>query len=131
MGIRIKWKPGSRSLARKGQAFWRALYVRRRTVATAGVCLLAGWLFYHVVFGANGMIVYQKKRLEYGALQEEVKGLQGQNDRYTRDINSLKSNPEAIEREAREQLRYAKPGEVIYILPSDNREKPAVNTAKK
>jgi cell division protein FtsB len=29
----------------------------------------------------------------------------------------LKSDPKAIEKEAREQLRYAKPGEVIYLLP--------------
>jgi cell division protein FtsB len=33
------------------------------------------------------------------------------------EIKALKSDPKAIEKEAREQLRYAKPGEVIYLLP--------------
>jgi cell division protein FtsB len=32
-------------------------------------------------------------------------------------IEHLKSDPDAIEREAREKLHYAKPGEVIYTLP--------------
>ncbi len=30
----------------------------------------------------------------------------------------LQSDPEEIEREAREKLHYAKPGEVIYTLPT-------------
>jgi cell division protein FtsB len=33
-------------------------------------------------------------------------------------IESLKSDPKAIEKEAREQLRYARPGEVVYTLPN-------------
>ncbi len=32
-------------------------------------------------------------------------------------IDHLNSDPDAIEREAREKLHYAKPGEVIYTLP--------------
>jgi cell division protein FtsB len=33
-------------------------------------------------------------------------------------IERLKSDPDAIEHEAREKLHYAKPGEVIYALPA-------------
>jgi cell division protein FtsB len=32
-------------------------------------------------------------------------------------IERLKSDPDAIEHKAREELHYAKPGEVIYTLP--------------
>ena len=39
------------------------------------------------------------------------------NRRLDAEIKALKSDPKAIEKEAREQLRYAKPGEVIYLLP--------------
>ena len=35
-----------------------------------------------------------------------------------KQIDQLKSDPDAIEREAREELHYAKPGEVIYTLPA-------------
>ncbi len=34
-------------------------------------------------------------------------------------VDRLKSDPNAIEHEAREKLHYAKPGEVIYTLPPD------------
>ena len=34
-------------------------------------------------------------------------------------VNRLKSDPSAIEHEAREKLHYAKPGEVIYTLPAE------------
>jgi cell division protein FtsB len=33
-------------------------------------------------------------------------------------IERLKSDPEAMEHEARKKLHYAKPGEVIYALPA-------------
>jgi cell division protein FtsB len=37
-------------------------------------------------------------------------------------IERLKSDPDAIEHEAREKLHYAKPGEVIYTLPAEPEE---------
>jgi cell division protein FtsB len=36
-------------------------------------------------------------------------------------VERLNTDPEAIEREAREKLHYAKPGEVIYALPAQPR----------
>src|SRR5882757_419726 len=41
----------------------------RRKIATAGVGVLVLWLGFHVIFGANGMVVYQGKRSEYKKLQ--------------------------------------------------------------
>jgi len=38
------------------------LYNSRRRVATLGVATLTVWLFLHVMFGANGMVVYRQKR---------------------------------------------------------------------
>jgi len=43
--------------------------------------------------------------------------LQQENDRISLRVRELKSDPRAIEREAREQLKYARPGEVVYIAP--------------
>jgi len=40
-------------------------------------------------------------------------------------IDRLKSDPDAIEHEAREKLHYAKPGEVIYTLPEPTQTQPA------
>ncbi len=104
----------------------------RRTLATAGVGLLALLLGLHVVFGHNGMLAYQRKRAEYQKLQGEVDRLQKDNERISQQVRELKSDPKAIEREAREQLRYARPGEVVYTMPEPPRVQPPINaTAQK
>ena len=93
-------------------------YRSRRKLATAGVALLACLLAVHVVGGPNGLFPYQQKRAEYRKLEKEVQQLQVENERLAKRIESLKSDPNAIEKEAREQLRYARPGEVVYTLPN-------------
>ena len=91
------------------------------------MALLAGWLFIHVTFGANGMVVYRQKHAEYLELQKKIGQVQQENERYTQQIQGLKSNQTAIEKEAREQLGYAKPGEYVYVPPAPG--KPAVPPA--
>jgi cell division protein FtsB len=93
------------------------LYEARTRLATAGIVILASWLFVHVLFGANGMMVYRQKRSEYHSLERALGQLQKENDNYAREIQQLKSDPATIEKEAREQLHYARPGEVIYVAP--------------
>lgn len=70
------------------------------------------------MFGANGMMAYRQKVDEYRRLQQEVQQEQAENERLRQHINALKTDPEAIEKEAREQLKYARPGEMIYVLPA-------------
>src|SRR6267154_4925025 len=48
------------------------LYALRRRIATITVTVFAGLLFVHVMFGANGMIVYKQKRAEYESLQKRI-----------------------------------------------------------
>jgi cell division protein FtsB len=80
---------------------------------------LALLLTLHVVNGKHGLSVWQQKRVEDTQLRKEIDGLQQENARLREQIEKLKSDPHAIEREARENLHYAKPGEVIYALPPD------------
>jgi cell division protein FtsB len=94
-----------------------SIYKSRRRVATSGVVLLIALMGYHAVFGANGLIVYQHKRSEYRNLDAEIQSLQLENQKLNDHIKALQTDPKAIEKEAREQLRYAKPGEVIYVAP--------------
>jgi cell division protein FtsB len=94
-----------------------AVFNGRRKIATAGVLAVAALVAYHAVFGANGMIVYEKKRTELKSVNVDVEKLQQENQQLSDQIKALKSDPKAIEKEAREQLRYARPGEVVYLLP--------------
>jgi cell division protein FtsB len=111
--------------------FLEMLFAFRRRVATGAVAVLAVWLFLHVMFGANGMAVYRSKRTEYQSLQKELDGLQKENDEYTRQINQLKSDPQRIEKEAREQFHYARPGEVVYVAPEPAAPAPPANRSAK
>jgi cell division protein FtsB len=107
------------------------IYALRRRIATGAVALLAAWLFVHVMFGANGMVVYRQKRAEYQELHKHIVQVQQENERYTQQIQGLKSNQTAIEKEAREQLGYAKPGEYVYVPPAAKPAPPANHSAKK
>lgn len=90
----------------------------RRKLATAAVGILACLLGYHVVFGANGLMVYEHKRSEYRQLEEQNRVVQQQNQDLERQIKALKTDPQAIEKEAREQLHYVRSGEVVYTIPA-------------
>jgi len=107
------------------------IYALRRRIATIAVTVLTASLFVHVMFGANGMVVYKQKRAEYEALRKQIVQEQQENDRYTQQIQGLKSDQKAIEKEAREQLGYAKPGEYVYVPPTPAKPTPSVNHSAK
>jgi cell division protein FtsB len=116
----------------RARPFATRVYGLRRRIATVAVTLLAATLFVHVMFGANGMVVYKQKRTEYEALRKQIVQVQQENDRYTQQIQGLKTDQKAVEKEAREQLGYAKPGEYVYVAPTPAKPAtPANHTAKK
>ena len=93
------------------------LLTARRRVATFSVGALILFLGYHVIFGANGLLVYRQKRQQSREIQQQIENMQQQNATLEKQIKALKSDPQAIEKEARESLHYARPGEVVYTLP--------------
>ena len=80
------------------------------TMVAVGLALLLTW---HVINGKHGLQVWQQKRAEDKQLQQEIEDLEQENAGLRERIEKLKSDPNAIEHEAREKLHYAKPGEVI------------------
>ena len=107
------------------------VYTLRRRIATIAVVLLAASLFVHVMLGANGMVVYKQKRAEYETLQKQIEHVQQENEKYTQQIQGLKSDEKAIEKEAREQLGYARPGEYVYVAPAPAKPAPPTNHSAK
>jgi len=96
-----------------------------RPVGTGIVVVLALLLGWHVVNGKHGLSAWQQNRHDDKELRKEIDDLQQENDRLKVRVDKLKSDPNAIEREAREKLHYAKPGEVIVDLPADKKTQPA------
>ena len=89
-----------------------------RKVATGAAALLALAMGYHVIFGQNGLTVYQQKRQDAQTLDRQLHSLQRENDLLKGHVERLQNDPNAIEHQAREELHYTRPGEVIYTLPS-------------
>jgi cell division protein FtsB len=101
-----------------------------RPVGTGVAVILALLVTWHVIYGNHGLSVWQQKRAEDRALQREIKDLQQENAQMRQQIERLNSDPDAIEREAREKLHYAKPGEVIVTLPDQSQAQPQTPPAK-
>jgi cell division protein FtsB len=89
-----------------------------RKVATGAAALLALGMGYHVIFGQNGLTVYQQKRQDSQALDRQLHSLKRENDLLKGHVERLQNDPNAIEHQAREELHYTRPGEVIYTLPA-------------
>ena len=72
------------------------------------------------MLGPNGVAAYRQKQATYQSLRKEIDILQRENNCDAQRIKALgdKNNREAIEREAREQLGYARPGEMIFVEPA-------------
>lgn len=100
------------------------LYGNRRRIATVAVAVLAVLLGYHVVFGRDGLTVFHNKQHDLHDLQTETVNLQRENGELQGHVDRLASDPNAIEHQAREDLHYTRPGEVIITLPANEARHP-------
>src|SRR5271156_4693376 len=91
-----------------------------RKVATGAAALVALAMGYHVIFGQNGLTAYQQKRQDAQSLDQQLHSLQRENEALKGHVDRLQNDPNAIEHQAREELHYTRPGEVIYTLPASN-----------
>jgi len=91
------------------------LHRMRRILATLVIALLAVAAGYKVVYGSNGMIVYKAKRAEFQRLQQQIADENQHHEELEQRVKALQSDPKAIEKEAREQLGYVRPGEKILV----------------
>jgi cell division protein FtsB len=104
------------------RAYWASI---------AGVVALVAGLGYHVVYGEHGYLALRREQRQYRLLQQRADGLQQENQELQKQIDLLKrQDPDAIEKEAREQLHMAKPGEIIFTLPdASSKDQSAVNSS--
>lgn len=94
-------------------------YLHRRRGATVAAGVLAIGLAYHVVLGQNGILAYEQKRHDARVLHDQLTRLQDENRHLQSHVDRLQDDPGAIEHQAREELHYTRPGEVIVTLPNE------------
>lgn len=69
-----------------------------------------------LAFDGEGLKKYRLMRDQAAQLREENVQLEAEIARLTREAQALRGNPAALERAAREELRFIRPGEFIYRL---------------
>jgi len=100
---------------------WDAATLRRfATYVLVVVCLA---LLVHEIIGAHGFMALRQEKKEIESLRLQIQQLQRENEELDKRIKALQSNPGAIERLAREQMRLARPGELIYTVPEKESQK--------
>ena len=92
-----------------------ALYLRKNARQILGLALFA--LLVHDIFGAHGFIAMRRTQKEIEQMREQIGKIAEENKALSSQVNSLKTDPHAIERIAREEMGLARPGELIYKLP--------------
>ena len=73
------------------------VYQNRRKTATGAAAVLALFLGYHVIFGANGLAVLDQKRQQAHHLEAQIKELQTENAQLKQHVDRLHDDPNAIE----------------------------------
>jgi cell division protein FtsB len=80
----------------------------------AGVLVL---LLAAALFGENGLLHLRRLRADVETLHRDVQTLEMENERLSRAITQLRTDPVAIERIAREELGLVRPGERVLRFP--------------
>ncbi len=83
------------------------------------------------IYGPHGYLALRRQKQQYNALKQQIQTLSRQNQQLDQKIKSLKTNPSAIERQAREQLHLVRPGEYVYMLPNRKQPQTASTTPHK
>lgn len=91
-----------------------AAFVRRNLMwfLVAGLTLLV----LQDVFGTHGVLAMRRSQQQAADIQKEIKQLNDENQKLQDRVRSLKSDPAAIERIAREEIGLARPGEYIFKI---------------
>ena len=75
-------------------------------------------LLVHDVFGTHGYIAMHRKQQEIQKVKSELERLSKENSSLEQDVKNLKSDPQTIEKIAREEFGQSRPGEIIIKLPA-------------
>lgn len=66
------------------------------------------------VLGEMGTVKYYRMSAQHTAITEEIAKLKQDNARLRKEVSALKTNPDYLERVARDRLGFARPGEIVY-----------------
>jgi cell division protein FtsB len=91
--------------------------VKRKILVLGVACLLLIMIF-TAVFGKKGVMELRRSRRDLAARTQKIRDLEAERDRLAAEISRLENDPRAVEKEAREKLGLAAPGEKVVVDPA-------------
>lgn len=92
----------------------------RRRAVFAGVGILVLTATVSAFFGDRGYLEVRRYQSRRTDLLQEIHALEEEVRQIHREIISLRQDPQAMERLAREELILARPGEIVFLYPRDD-----------
>lgn len=74
-------------------------------------------LLVHDIFGTHGFMSMRRTQSEIERVKKDLDRLNSENSRLSDEVKALRSDPKLIEKIAREDLKRARPGEIIIRIP--------------
>jgi cell division protein FtsB len=69
------------------------------------------------IFGNHGVLAMRRSQQEAREVQRQINQMNEENRQLEERVKALKTDPQAIERIAREEMGLARPGEYIFKIP--------------
>ncbi len=92
---------------------------RRKVLLIAVTVLATLYLLVSFIFGEMGAVKYYRMQAQSRSLSADIERLKQDNEKLSREVRLLKTDPACIERIARDKLGLARPGEIVYYYKSN------------
>jgi len=99
--------------------------LRKRLLLILALCATLA-MAARAILGERGLFEVWRKKSTYAQLTAEVQALREENIQLNHETQALRSESVAIERIAREQLGYSRPGEITFVFREDQGSQAAV-----
>jgi len=93
----------------------------RRKLALAAVAFFFLVILISSLFGKKGLIEFYRAKSRYEALLQEVRTLEARKSQLQKEIEALRIDPRAVEKEAREKLWLIKPDEKVIVKKKEEK----------
>jgi len=93
---------------------------KRKKMFYGATTFIFVYLLFLILFGEMSFPHYLSMRKVYQQMRSEIAQLKSENSILKSQSDALRSSPEQIENLAREELGFAKKGEIIYEFPKND-----------
>ena len=90
--------------------------IRRQKLLRYSLLTISAVFMVSSLVGENGLLSSIRARRQYAAVQRQLINLRNENKQLLDEMRRLKSDPAAIEEEARRNLGLIRPGETLVIV---------------